>query len=409
MAHRIRAALVSVICLTGLGAGISTYQAGAAGGQSYVVQANDTLSAIAVREHVSQAELVRLNGIADPNRLLVGQTLIISEYGSTVSGAAGEGGSTVYSTMTTDQTRSNGPQGNSRAYSRRSAGYPGSKSSQPGAYPTRTTDATGANLSSTTTYPTHAATYVGLETGMTYIVQPGDSLGALSNRFGVSITTLATLNGIDRPELLLAGRRLEIPATASGSDSTSGTAATYAAPIASPTPVSTMFVPASEQSAAPSVQTATATPTTIVSGFGGGATGGSGADTSRTAVEAILTAEAAAYGVDPALVKAVAWQESGWRMVTAADGGIGVMQLMPATATWVGPALLGRAIDPNNVQDNIQAGVALLASYLHTYGGNVQEALAAYNAGPGNIANGIPSYARQYVNDVLSLRDGYAQ
>jgi soluble lytic murein transglycosylase-like protein len=123
----------------------------------------------------------------------------------------------------------------------------------------------------------------------------------------------------------------------------------------------------------------------------------------------MLTAEAAAYGVDPALVKAVAWQESGWRMVTAVDGGIGVMQLMPATATWVGPALLGRAIDPTNVQDNIQAGVALLASYLQTYGGDVQKALAAYNAGPGNIKNGIPSSTQHYVADVLSLRDGYAQ
>jgi soluble lytic murein transglycosylase-like protein len=131
---------------------------------------------------------------------------------------------------------------------------------------------------------------------------------------------------------------------------------------------------------------------------------------SQTSVGGLLTSAAQTYGVDPALVKAVAWQESGWQMVVARDGGIGVMQLMPATATWVGPDLLGRTIDPYSLQDNIQAGVALLASYLRQYGGNVQSALAAYNEGPQNVARGIvlPSTA-QYIASVLALRARFAQ
>jgi LysM repeat protein len=406
MSIRIRACLVSVICLIGLGAGISTDQVGAATGQSYVVRANDTLSAIALRERISQAELVRLNGIADPNRLLVGQTLILSENGTTGPGITGQDGSATYSPAGAGQVWSNGRHTRVDAYSRGAYGYSAPNQSVAGTYQTQTTGYNSADLSSTDSASTQGAGYVGSETGMTYIVQPGDTLGALGTRFGVSVSALSLLNGIDRPELLQAGRRLEIPAAAT-TDSTIGTAATYNTPIASPTPVSTVFTTAAEQSVMPDLPVATVTPT--ASTTGGVTTSGSGADTSQGTIETILTAEAAAYGVDPALVKAVAWQESGWRMVTAADGGIGVMQLMPATATWVGPALLGRAINPNNVQDNIQAGVALLASYLHTYGGNVREALGAYNAGPGNIANGIPSSTQQYINDVLSLQAGYAQ
>jgi N-acetylmuramoyl-L-alanine amidase len=408
MSIRIRACLVSVICLFGLGAGISTDQVGAATGPSYVVRTNDTLSAIAQREHISQDELVRLNGLADPNRLLVGQTLILSENGTTGPGTTSQAGSATYSPAGSGQAWSNGRHGSADTYSRGAYGYSESNQNVAGASQTQSTDYSGADLSSTDAASSQGAGYVGSETGMTYIVQPGDTLGALGTRFGISISALSLLNGIDRPELLQAGRRLEIPAAAT-TGSTIGTTATYDTPLASPTPVSTMFTTAAEQSTAPGLPVATATPTTIGTGGFGGAASGSGTDTSQAAIETMLTAEAAAYGVDPALVKAVAWQESGWRMVTAVDGGIGVMQLMPATATWVGPALLGRAIDPNNVQDNIQAGVALLASYLHTYGGNVQEALGAYNAGPGNIANGIPSYTQQYINDVLSLQAGYAQ
>ena len=90
-----------------------------------------------------------------------------------------------------------------------------------------------------------------------------------------------------------------------------------------------------------------------------------------------MTGAAQAYGVDPALVKALAWQESGRRMVVARDGGIGVMQLMPATAAWAGPALLGRTVDPYNLADSMQTGVALLASYLRRYSGVVWLALTA--------------------------------
>jgi soluble lytic murein transglycosylase-like protein len=225
--------------------------------------------------------------------------------------------------------------------------------------------------------------------GSSYVVVSGDTLSGLSSRFGVSLTALAAANGIVRLDLLRVGQRLVIPAY--------GSAAFVQTPagqedvaLATSTPVvaDAPSVSAGSPDALPAAPILPAT--------------------SQAGVGALLTSEAQAYGVDPALVKAVAWQESGWRMVTAADGGIGVMQLMPATAAWVGPALLGRVIDPTNLTDNITAGVALLASYLRQYG-DVRMALAAYNEGPQNLARGIGSTTAQYIANVLALRARFSQ
>ena len=77
------------------------------------------------------------------------------------------------------------------------------------------------------------------------------------------------------------------------------------------------------------------------------------------------------------------------------------MQLMPATAA-------GLNVNPNDVQQNIQGGVQLLANLLSQYGGDVQTALWAYNAGPGNVANGVmPSETQAYIPAVLADMANY--
>jgi soluble lytic murein transglycosylase-like protein len=338
-----RLSLASGIGLVGLVASLHMPHLGSAHDQTYVVQANDTLSGIASRFHISLWTLMRFNVIANPDQLQVGEVLTVPDGGDEWPGARSQG------------------------------------------------QFTRADRAQTTTYQAQTTTYVPAETGMSYIVQAGDTLGELSNRFGVPLATLAAANGISSLDLVQVGQRLVIPGQATGGTSTAPGATLRLVPATS-TPDST---------------TGTFTGATSI-----GVTTGpslSSPATSRSAVGALLTTEANAYGIDPALVKAVAWQESGWQMVVARDGGIGVMQLMPATAAWVGPDLLGRTINPYNVTDNIQAGVALLASYLRQYGGNVQMALAAYNEGPQNLAHGILSSTAQYIANVLALRGSFAQ
>ena len=95
------------------------------------------------------------------------------------------------------------------------------------------------------------------------------------------------------------------------------------------------------------------------------------------------------YGVDPRLAMAVLGQESayGTNPGTSSAGAYGPMQLMPETAASLG-------VDRFNVLQNLDGGVRYLADMLQMFGGNVEKALAAYNAGPGNIGAGT-GYAKE--------------
>jgi N-acetylmuramoyl-L-alanine amidase len=101
----------------------------------------------------------------------------------------------------------------------------------------------------------------------------------------------------------------------------------------------------------------------------------------------------------------VAWQESRWiQTARSSAGAIGVMQLMPATAGWFGPAVLGRRIDPNRLEDNIEGGVAYLA-WLQRQAGDTRTAVGAYYQGLTAMRERGPyDDTRDYIASVLSFR-----
>lgn len=112
------------------------------------------------------------------------------------------------------------------------------------------------------------------------------------------------------------------------------------------------------------------------------------------------------HGVDPALLAAVARQESGFdpRAVSPA-GAQGLMQLMPGTARGLGVA---DSFDPVQAVD----GAARLLDDLMSRFGSVELALAAYNAGPGAVLryDGVPPYpeTRAYVQSIMTSWQGAA-
>jgi len=125
----------------------------------------------------------------------------------------------------------------------------------------------------------------------------------------------------------------------------------------------------------------------------------------REAVRTIIAGEANQFGVPVAFALAVAWQESGWQQgVVSHAGAIGVMQLMPATASWVGSVMLGAPVDVTDTGQNVRAGVRLLAHYLQRYAGNRELVLAAYYQGQSATdRHGIYAVSRPYIASILLL------
>lgn len=95
---------------------------------------------------------------------------------------------------------------------------------------------------------------------------------------------------------------------------------------------------------------------------------------------------AAKYDISPALLEAVVWQESRWNeRAVSPVGARGLAQLMPGTAREMG-------VDPHDPHANLEGGARYLRLQLDAFGGDIEKALAAYNAGPGRVirAGGIP-------------------
>ena len=117
-------------------------------------------------------------------------------------------------------------------------------------------------------------------------------------------------------------------------------------------------------------------------------------------LDGVIKEAAAEHKVDPQLVKAIILQESGGDpKAVSAKGAKGLMQLMDGTARMLGVS------DPFDSRQNIFGGVRYLATLLNKFNGNVRNALAAYNAGPGAVEKyrGIPPYdeTRKYVDNII--------
>ena len=201
-----------------------------------------------------------------------------------------------------------------------------------------------------------------------YTVRAGDTLSALAAQTGVSVDSMAAMNGLDPAGLLLAGTVIKLPGGAPAP-----------AQAAAPAPAATV-VP--EAAPAPTPQMVSATDVQNV---------------------------AAAHGVSPSLAAAIAYQESGFNngMVSSANAR-GVMQVMPGTWDYVQQNLAGRALDPNSATDNVHAGVMYLKRLLTDAGGDESAAIAGYYQGLASVQErGMYDDTQQYLDNVQALRSRF--
>ena len=125
----------------------------------------------------------------------------------------------------------------------------------------------------------------------------------------------------------------------------------------------------------------------------------------RSKLRQIVNQVSLEHGVDPKLVDALVRVESSYDpRAVSRKGAMGLMQLMPDTADRLDVE------DPFDPEENVRAGVKEFSRLVDRYAGNLQLALAAYNAGEGAVARyrGVPPYneTRNYVSRILTLYTG---
>ena len=113
-----------------------------------------------------------------------------------------------------------------------------------------------------------------------------------------------------------------------------------------------------------------------------------------------VVAAAETARISPLLLEAIVWQESRWRAdAVSPAGAIGLGQLMPATARELG-------VDPRDPEQNLLGTAHYLRQQLDRFDNDIEQALAAYNAGPGRVqrAGGVPDIreTREYVSAITA-------
>jgi soluble lytic murein transglycosylase-like protein len=249
-----------------------------------------------------------------------------------------------------------------------------------------------------------------------HIVRAGEGFYAIAALYHVDPAALARVNGLELSSVLLPGQHLRLPA---------GAKAVRAAPAGSraarPATTKAVHVVRSGEGFFSIAAQWSVSPWELARVNGlelssvllpgqrlrlpAGARAAAGqAPASRDTVRAALDHWSSAYGVDPKLVRALAWMESGFQPEVVSNvGALGVMQLLPETWDWVDALLVGR-VTPRTYEGNVQAGVRYLRWQLDQFGGDVKLALAGYYQGARAVREiGLYDDTKQYVSIILKL------
>ncbi|HEY6961419.1 MAG TPA: peptidoglycan-binding protein [Gaiellaceae bacterium] len=178
-----------------------------------------------------------------------------------------------------------------------------------------------------------------------HLVRSGDTLTAIAAAAGTTVRALAALNGIDPARPIVIGQRLKLPS-----------------------------------------RTASLEP-------------------AATDVRAKLDAWSARLGVDPHLVRALAWMESGFQTnIVSPAGARGVLQTLPTTRAYVETVLAGQAI-PHTVDGDIEVGLLYLRHLLQVFSGDESLALAGWYQGERAVKeHGVYNVSKPFVANVLALK-----
>jgi LysM repeat protein len=254
-----------------------------------------------------------------------------------------------------------------------------------------------------------------LAASASYTIQPGDTLSAIAVRHSVTTSALAQANGITDTNRIVAGRTLTIPTGSSATSSRAGGGTVHTVArgdtmsgIAIRYGVRSVDIASANGIADRNLirigqrLTIPGDGRTVITAAGSPPSG----SLSRAEVGALIERTAREHGWNPAFVKALAWQESGWNNnVVSSSGARGIMQIMPDTGRFISERLAGRTLDIGDPADNVLAGVLFLDHLHRLTGGDRDMILAGYYQGLGSVQrNGMYPSTRTYIANVVALR-----
>ena len=233
-----------------------------------------------------------------------------------------------------------------------------------------------------------------------YVVQPGDSLWRIASRSGTTVSALAAANHMRPSDLLLIGRHLTIPGRTSATATAVHAASTGEHTTTAPYGGAGAVIGGIVHTAFCSSFTPDAGPRHMPARLL--------ANPTRLTLRPLFAHWAARYGVKSSLLEAIAWQESGWQEgVVSVDGAVGIGQVMPATAQFVG-TLEPAHLSLTAASDNIRLEAAYVA-YLTHHVATTCDVIAGYYEGLANLqTSGVLTETVPYVQNVEYLLPGFS-
>ncbi len=355
----------------------------------------DTVSSIAARYGLDMNEVLRINNLSASSIIYAGKELKLTgtakassapsapaaqapaagtytvKPGDTLSAIAARHGVSLTSVLAANNL------------SMTSVIYPGDKLS--------VGSGTGVTTASSTPAPAAPAAPAAPQAG-TYTVVPGDTLGAIAARHGVSLKSVLDANNLSMNSIIRPGQKLSL----GGSATITTASSAPAAPAAAPTDL------------VPSTFLHYTYPQHVVANANLNKQAlNSMAVPSRAQMQQLVADTARSMGVDPALAQAFALQESGFdqRAVSPANA-IGTMQVIPSSGEWASD-LVGRQLNLLDPHDNVTAGVAIIRALVRT-SPNLETAIASYYQGQYSVTTqGMYPDTKAYVASVLAHRAGF--
>lgn len=232
-----------------------------------------------------------------------------------------------------------------------------------------------------------------------YRVRPDDTLSAIAARFETDVPTLVRMNRLANADDLQVGTTLDLP---SALEAVAPPQEYVVEPGDTLTEIAARFgVPASKiagDNRLPDLNRIRVGTVLLIPARG--------LPLPSPLVTQVVGETAADLDLDPYLLLALSYLESGWQMdVVSSTGAVGMMQLMPDTALWASRDLLGETLHwRSSLNDNTRLGSTYLRHLLALADGDVRTALAAYYQGWNSLqTEGMFEETEEYVDDILAL------